>query len=152
MRHLPGLALTGLVLLVACQSPPASLSPADRDANRAAIDHFRDAVLNKDWDGVSALYADDAILMPPNQPTVTGRPAIHDWLADFPPIVSFDLRAEEVAGVGDLAYVRGRWAFTLGVDGSPSDSGRFLEIHRRQADGTWQITRDIFNSDVIRPE
>ena len=154
MRHLLGLAATGLVLLGAagCRPQPVSFSSADRDANQAVIDEFRDAVRAKDWDAVSALYADDGMLMPPNQPTVTGRAAIHDWLANFPPIVSFDLRTEEVTGMGDLAYVRGRWTYVLALEGSPSDSGRFLEIHRLQPDGTWRITRDIFNSDVIRPE
>ena len=31
------------------------------------------------------------------------------------------------------------------------DSGKFLEIRRRQADGRWLIPRDIGNSDIPLP-
>ena len=51
---------------------------------------------------------------------------------------------------GDLAYQRG----TFTVEATPKaggnktrTSGTFLRIYRRQPDGSWRMTRDMFNSD-----
>jgi ketosteroid isomerase-like protein len=31
------------------------------------------------------------------------------------------------------------------------DSGKYIEIWRKQSDGTWKLVRDIFNSDLPLP-
>ena len=59
--------------------------------------------------------------------------------------------AEPVAidGRGDLAFARGTYSWTVRVgEGEPvSDTGKWLTIGRRQADGTWLLSQDIWNSD-----
>ena len=89
--------------------------------------------------------------MPPNQPAVVGRPAIRDFNATFPPVSAFSLTNQVIDGVGDLAYVRGRYRMTLAIEGSAPDSGKYIEIRGRQADGSWKFTADIFNSDLPLP-
>jgi ketosteroid isomerase-like protein len=43
---------------------------------------------------------------------------------------------------GDLAYCLGTYAFgTLAVS-----RGTFLEVYRRQADGSWHMVTDMFTS------
>jgi ketosteroid isomerase-like protein len=32
------------------------------------------------------------------------------------------------------------------------DRGKYLEIWKRQADGSWKVALDIFNSDLPLPE
>jgi ketosteroid isomerase-like protein len=51
---------------------------------------------------------------------------------------------------GNLAYQRG----TFTVSATPKSGsaartthGNFLRIYRRQPDGSWRMTRDMFNSD-----
>ena len=45
---------------------------------------------------------------------------------------------------GDLAYQVGTFAIT---GTNPTEQGKFVNILRRQADGTWKVTVSIFNSD-----
>lgn len=150
-RFATALATVTMLGAAACQQAPAALSEADRQAIQATSDQFVQHILAKDWDALSQLYAEDAILMPPNQPAVVGRAAIREFNATFPPVSAFSLTNEIIDGVGDLAYVRGRYRMTLAIEGSPADSGKYLEIRRRQVDGSWKFAADIFNSDVPLP-
>lgn len=136
----------GLGAAVACQPAPGPLAQADVDAIQAVSDSFTAHMLAKDWEALSGLYAEDAVLMPPNEKTVTGQAAIRDWMAAFPPISQFSLRNATIEGRGDLAYVRGTYALTLGIEGSPADSGKYIEIRKQGPDGMWRLTVDIFNS------
>jgi ketosteroid isomerase-like protein len=56
----------------------------------------------------------------------------------------------EVAKAGDLAYVSGTYEETMtDASGKPGkDRGKYLEIFRKQTDGTWKCIRDIWNSDL----
>lgn len=68
----------------------------------------------------------------------------------FPPATQFSLTTETVEGRGDLAYVTGRYVFQ--AEGMPVDSGKYIEVRRREADGVWRIVADIFNSNLPMPQ
>ena len=139
------------VLLSACQPPaPTTLSDADIAAIRAENASYASAVNAKDWAALAALYAQDAIIMPANHPPVTGRDNIRSFFEGFPPMSAFANPIVEIEGQGDLAYVRGTYTLTVSQEGGTpvTDSGKWIEVRRRQADGSWQVTRDIWNSDV----
>ena len=136
---------------VACQAQgPAGLSDADRSAIRQAADSEVKAANAKDWGSMVMAYADDATIMPPNGEAVHGRQPIQKWMEAFPPISDFKIDQVEVDGRGDVAYVRGNYSMTVTPPGSPAtpDRGKFLEIWRKQADGSWKIRWDTFNSDL----
>ncbi len=59
----------------------------------------------------------------------------------------------EIAGRGDLAYVRGTYKLKIVLEGHDPipDTGKYIEIRKKQADGSWLLYRDIFNSDVPLP-
>lgn len=93
-----------------------------------------------DLEGLMALYAPDACLVPqPDQP-VRGHGAIREalqaFLAHGPKI---QLEADYVLESGDTALLRGRWQLTgKAPDGQPLDMhGRSSEVMRRQPDGGW---------------
>ena len=128
----------------------SALNQQDVAANEQLGIQFTRLILAKDWNGLAALYTDDAVLMPPNQPLVRGRSNIRSWFPAFPPIAEFALVVDEVDGRADLAFTRGSYtmAFTPpGASAPVRDSGKFLEIRRKRADGTWQIAIDTFNSN-----
>jgi uncharacterized protein (TIGR02246 family) len=141
-----------LGLSVGCQAP-AGLSEADRTAIRQVDENYAKLVNAKDFKGVAALYAEDAIELPPNQAAVQGSAAIQASLEGFPPVSSFQVEILEIEGRGDLAYTRGTYSMTLTPAGGPpiQDRGKYVEILRKQADGSWKILRDIYNSDLPLP-
>ena len=141
-----------LVLSVGCQGP-AGLSEADRTAIRQGCQDFAKLMNAKDWKGAAALYAEDAIVLPPNQAAVQGRAAIQASLEGFPPFSNFQVQTLEIEGRGDLAYERGTNSLTVTPAGAApiEDRGKYVAIWRKQADGSWKILRDIWNSDLPLP-
>ena len=155
MRPIRLTALLGLALTAACQpASPAGLTDADKAAIDSAGQVFARNAMAGDFAVLTkAHYAEDAIVLPPNMPAATGHAAIEAMFKTFPPITAFELRNEEVEGDGNLAYVRGRYTMTMSPPGAAAiaDTGKYLEIWRKQSDGSWKSVRDMFNSDVPLP-
>jgi len=152
-RAFPLLCIAVLAGVAGCQQA-APLSAADQAAVRASVDSFTQRVKRADWPGAVALYSADVHFMPPNQPAVEGRDALLTWMKAFPPLNSFALTVDEVSGEGSVAYVRGHYAMSFtppGAKAPVADAGKFLEVHRRAADGTWPNVADMFNSDKPVP-
>ncbi len=152
-----GVAVVVFALCVSSVSMPcvaqtkAGLSQADLDRINASTQAAVKAALAKDFAAWAALFADDGVLNPPNQPAVKGRAAIQVWLASFPPITEFKLENVKIEGRDDLAYVLGTFAITIAPPGAPGpvkDVGKFVEVRKRQADGRWLLAVDMFSSDL----
>jgi ketosteroid isomerase-like protein len=65
--------------------------------------------------------------------------------------VKFELASDTIEGRGDLAYNRGHFRLT----GVPkvkgpniSDEGKFVEILKRQPDGSWKYVVDMYSSNL----
>jgi ketosteroid isomerase-like protein len=56
----------------------------------------------------------------------------------------------EVARSGDLGYSQGTYDLTFNdPSGKPmTDRGKYLEVWKKQADGSWKCAVDTFNSDL----
>ena len=127
----------------------APLSSADDVAIRQATADFAAAALANDADALANLYTEDAVFMPPNEPAVVGKDAIRARLA-ADTYQAFTLQVSSVEGRGDLAYSRGTYTirFQPGNEGDfIDDTGKWLVVHRKQADGSWLTLTDIYNSD-----
>jgi uncharacterized protein (TIGR02246 family) len=130
--------------------PAGRLAPKDVEAIRAASAASTEAAGRKDLAAWFAILADDAVLMPANAPAIVGRAAVEAHLRGFPPFKDLRVEPLEIEGRGDLAYVRGRYSIVVVPPGGPEqrDEGKYIEIWRKQADGTWKLTRDISTSDL----
>jgi uncharacterized protein (TIGR02246 family) len=134
--------------MVSFETTPAQPSAAEAPTFGASGGQWMVAFNNKDAAGLAALYAPDAVFLPPNEPAVFGRDAIeatHQELfatGDF----KIDLEALETVVDGQLAYVGGRYRMWTG-DGTLVDRGKYIEIWR-PVDGEWMIYRDIYNSSL----
>lgn len=144
--------------ILGCRSSaPTGLS----DADKAAIRKNTEKVVSisnaptKDWDAyVRADYTEDAIVMPPDTPAVQGWDAIKSYILTEGTVLDFKIQMLEIEGEGDLAYVRGTYAMTVmlpGASGPTKGTGKYIEIWRKQPDGSWKVIRDIFNSDMPTP-
>jgi uncharacterized protein (TIGR02246 family) len=153
-----------LVQLAACRpaggsAPHASddappLAAADLGAIRALDSAFAGAAKTGDPAAVAALYLADASLMPPNARTVEGREAIQKFWGGLSEAyqLSIEVAADEIEGRGDLAYARGHFTLVGDPKGkggtSIRDNGKFLEVLRRQPDGSWKYAVDMYSSDL----
>lgn len=144
-----------LSLSTACQSSATSdTRAADEATLRKLDDEWSKAVGARDVEKTISYYSDDAIVMPPNIPTLTGKEPIRAlWKSmlgspDFSG--GWKVVKVEVARSGDLAYVSGNYEFNEKDDsGKPiTDKGKYLEVWKKQADGTWKCVADMFNSDL----
>jgi ketosteroid isomerase-like protein len=153
------LLLVGLgVIFTSCQKPvETGLSAEDEAAIRAVVDKAQ-AIDQSTEEGltsyVKTYYAADVTVMPPNQPAVTGHDAIISVFKEMPPYEDFLAEILSIDGRDGLAYVRGRYSFNMqmpGVETPVHDTGKYIEIWRKQADGGWKVYLDIFNSDVPLP-
>ena len=152
MRIFKIIAAAGLLSMLAaggCQT--AGFTEQDRAAIGKASDQwFTDTAAGK-FDAVAAHYTDDGVVLPPGAGPVTGRKDIAVLFSKMAKIENLKWGRREVVGNGDLAYAWGVFSLDVTPPGASKpihDVGKYIEIWRRQADGSWKITRDIYNSDV----
>lgn len=108
------------------------------------------AVNRGDAAHAASLYVEDARLLASAAEPIAGRGAIRSyWQAGVELGVVLRLEPLEVELAGPFAVEIGRYAFSLGGDGvgEPVDRGTYLVLHRRQADGSWRRSVDVFNPD-----
>ncbi len=136
---------------------PASMALSDADAAAVlSVDSvFAAGVRAGDAGAVANAYADDAVLMPPDMKPIKGRASIQEYWAGFfkSYTVEPELGMDEMDGRGDLAYSRGHYYLEVtpkakGVPRMAPVSGKFLEVLRRQPDGSWQYTVDMFSANA----
>ncbi len=156
-------SVASMLTFAGCQTAPPPEPKRDVAADIAAISAINDKVTagfnSKDPAGVAAVYADDAIMMNPNQVAVEGKQAIlaaYEAMAkETPGETAFTLifTPLETQVVGDWAYQRGNYAATITPkSGKPTElQFKYLNIYRRQADGSWKIYRDISNTNSPPP-
>jgi ketosteroid isomerase-like protein len=147
------ITLVFLLLLLAlsngCRTPDTG--GADETVLRRLDDEWSKTVGAKDVEKTMSYYADDALMMPPNIPTLTGKQPIRTlWksLLEAPGFAG-GWKATKVEVSGNLSYVTGSYEITETDDnGKPmTDKGTYLKVWKKQPDGSWKCVADMFNSD-----
>lgn len=120
------------------------------DAARRAIDavnrRFEAAANRGDFAAMAEVYADDARLLPPDAPIVSGKAAIADfWRAAGPALNLRAVRLEtlEIDVAGDRAVEIGTAYLTLAEGAARM---KYVVAWRRGADGEWRFAVDIWNA------
>jgi ketosteroid isomerase-like protein len=141
-----------LILFSLLCTASAADTKAIEQVLRDLDDQWSAAAGVKDFEKIVSFYSDDAVVMPPNAPRATTKEAIRtiwkDLLTDAS--ISWKTKEVEVAQSGDLAYSSGTYEVTLNdPTGTPvKDRGKYLEVWKKQADGTWKCVMDMWNSDL----
>lgn len=146
--------------LAGCQKP-ASTEAAKPAVDAAAVEKaVRDNETQwnadykaKDLAKLVAHYAPDATLMDPEDPPMTGTEAITAGLKAFIADPALDMRfAADKVGVSDdgaMAYTRGSFKLTATDPKTRrpmTQTGSYVTVYRKQADGSWKAVEDIATS------
>lgn len=149
--------VAALFLVAACAPSPENRPAEAHGASAqdlAAISRLHDAYVlahnDADVPRMIALYTEDGVLMPTDEPSLTGREAIGDHYEEF-----FDqtpskirLRPIETRVAGDWAFERIEMTVTLPSGESVMEAKvKYLWILEKQKDGSWKIARAIYNLD-----
>ena len=144
-----------LALATACQTQTtADTHAADEAALRNLDSEWSKAAGARDVDKTVSYYAADAMVMPPNIPSLTTKEAIRGLWQSMLGSSGFSggwsATRVEVARSGDLGYVSGTYEFAeRDAGGQPmTDKGKYLEVWKKQSDGSWKCVIDMFSSDL----
>jgi uncharacterized protein (TIGR02246 family) len=150
-----------LAFQIGCTQAPAP-APAPPDTRAADEKTIRDGEVAwvkdfaaKDMDKIVAHYADNGTVLMPDAPIMAGKDAIRAGMKDVvtDPKFSLDLVTGkvEVSSGGDLAYSQGSYTVTA-TDARTkkltTEKGKYVEVYKKQADGSWKIVEDINNADA----
>lgn len=132
-------------------------TPRDAAAVQTTLDsslaHFRTAMLAGDAEGMASIFADDAILLMPNTPAISGKPAIVETnrqMLSALDVTDASFRTTDLLLSGDHAIETGVYTMAMVPSGGTavSDTGKYVTVWSRQPGGGWKIVRDIMNSSL----
>ena len=130
---------------------------ADEAAIRQADAAWSLAAETKQMDQFYGAFLEDAVVLAPNEPMAAGIEAIRKMGDNMFAMPGFSPKwttgTVVVASSGDIAYSISASEFTMndatGV--AMVDIGKGLTIWKKQADGSWKVAVDMFNSDTPLP-
>jgi len=126
------------------------------------LDNLRQEIedTNTKWSGavnsgnaaaIEECLDEGVIFMGPGAPAIRGKTAViaevETWVKEGATNVSFEIM--EVVGDGGIAYQVGTYSSDHPQDDGviKTDRGKYVDIFRRQEDGSWKIRLSIQNSD-----
>ena len=128
---------------------------ADIAAIEDVLNQYAVAANTGDFELWLSLHADDVVKMGPDAPAIFGREALRAnkeaaW-DNF--TLEMALYPEEAQVSGDLGFARGTYTLSItpkagGETIIVMPDGKYLTICKRQADSSWKISHDCYNSNV----
>ena len=115
---------------------------------QAISDKFIAAFEKGDAQGITDLFAKDAVLLPNHAPRLKGQQAIAaHWKAGLEQLSTIKFTTTDVIPLGSDTVARiGTWEVTTQDDTPMTFSGKDLVLYRKE-DGDWKIVADIWNTD-----
>jgi ketosteroid isomerase-like protein len=142
---------TPVLTLMLCVTAAAACFAADKKIEQALRDldeQWSKAAGAKDLDKTVSYYADDAVVLPPNESAVTSKDGIRNlWKGFLDTVTSISWTATrvEMAKSGDMACLTGTYELTM-KDGT-KERGKYCEVWEKKG-ATWKCGTDIWNSDL----
>ena len=148
--------LASLLLAGACRdhSEPEQPPAAEVAAARAVDSVFTAALNAGDAAAIARTYDEDALLLPDALP-VRGREGIRGFWGGF--LRSYDVHLtvgnDRFEIRGDRAYVVGHYRMetkpkSAEVPVRAPENGKFLEVLKRQPDGSWSYLVDMYSANA----
>ncbi len=136
------------------QKPAPDARAADEAAIRQADVAWSKLAEAKQMDAHNEYFLEDAVLLAPNEAMVAGKEAIRNMMGAMFAMPGFAVKWQptkvEAARSGDFGYSLGTYELSMNdPKGRPmADRGKYLTVWKKQADGSWKVAVDMFNSDL----
>lgn len=146
-------ARTASILVFAVIAASAHAAPPmDAGAQKgllAADRAWAAAYSAKDLSKSAAAVDSQASLLWPNAPAIVGKTAIAKAIKDdfSQGNLSWRANSARVARSGDLGYTLGDYTLKSASGGAVVDNGKYLTVWMKEADGSWKVLLDMFNTD-----
>jgi ketosteroid isomerase-like protein len=111
----------------------------------------------RDVDRILSFWTDDAVVYPPGMPVVSGKAALRAYVEGALAIPGFQITwttsEARLSADGRMAFLLSSNVLTLpDSDGRPATTrGRAVTVWRRDTDGEWRCSVDIWNDDPAAP-
>lgn len=150
------LALPGLLTNVAGSAQSVSTNKDARERLDLFNQQFISACQNMDHSAAAALWAADGVDLLPSMAPMVGKDKIFEWLNSLSPqlagakMLDCSVEWRDIQIHGDLAY---EWGINRQKIEFPppkktfQNEGKILLILKRQADGSWKIAMESWNSN-----
>ncbi|RMG63162.1 MAG: nuclear transport factor 2 family protein [Calditrichaeota bacterium] len=150
----PILLVAAAFLLSGCARQEQGNSTADREAISLQNQRFARAYSQGDAATLAGLYTQDAYALAPGNRVWEGRQAIRDGIQKELSAGQMQLQVQTVSLtlLDDHAYEVGTYTIRVEPEGSEAftDHGKYLTVWQKQADGSWLIRADAYNSSTPR--
>jgi ketosteroid isomerase-like protein len=146
----PFVLLVSTLILSSCSTTPSDPRPAAEAAIRTADQQWSATAAKNDLDGTVSYYADDAVLLPPNAPIARDKTSIRNtWANLLGPgtSVTWQTSNVEAAKSGEIGYAYGTYSTTTTAGAAP-ETGKFVEVWKKQPNGNWKCIVDTYNPDA----
>jgi uncharacterized protein (TIGR02246 family) len=123
-----------------------------RESIGSAVAAFCEAFNGGDAAGVAAHYTSDARILPPGASSIDGRQGIQEFWQGFidAKVADLTLSTDEIEDFGSQAVEIGIASASAPGEGDARVqlAGKYIVLWKKDASGTWQMHRDIWNWDA----
>jgi ketosteroid isomerase-like protein len=152
MRALPALVLATLIFASCAPKEPdmAALKKTTDEFNAAS----KDALMSGSADKSNAYYEENAYELNPGMAMIKGKAAIlaaqNGMMKSGMKIMAVSMNQVDLQASGKLATEIGTYEMTIWMPqiASVTDHGKYITLWRQQADGSWKVYADSYNSDT----
>ena len=135
-------------------APPPDTRPADLQAVKDVEAAWLKDTATKDGDKYVSYFAEDASALYPGGGILNGKTDIKTSMAPLFADPNFALTCQSTRAMaskgGDMVYSLGTYTMTVTYPKTKkpmTETGKYLTVYTKQADGSWKAVADTYNSD-----
>ena len=146
--------IVGTVMAGGCGSGATIETESDLASLRLAANTYHQAASEKDRAAVVALYDENALMVPPNADLVEKLEGVQSYRFGFletPGVeLQFEILRAEISTSGDIGWTLSIGDITINNPEGPPGRDIIRDFHtwKKQADGSWKVVVDMWNSEL----
>ena len=146
--------IVGTVMAGGCGSGATIETESDLVSLRLAANTYHQAASAKDRAAVVALYDENALMVPPNAALVEQLEGVQGYRFGFletPGVeLQFEILRAEISTSGDIGWTLSIGDITINNPEGPPGRDIIRDFHtwKKQADGSWKVVVDMWNSEL----